>query len=99
MSKSLPWAIDYRHNPHAGRPPVSDTHVCTDMPSLQEAVAKAGRGDKLVTLFAEGEGRPCLGFTPASGRWHVASWSLAQPCGCWTVGTDGKATCRVPAET
>jgi hypothetical protein len=78
---------------------VSATHVCTDLASLTEAVAKAARGDRIITLFGDGEGHPALGFTPASGRWHVASWSMTQPCGCWTVGADGKAACRVPAET
>lgn len=78
---------------------MSETHVCTDLASLVEAVGKAGRGDKLVTLFPEGEGRPVLGFHASSGKWHVASWSLTQPCGSWTVGPDGKPSCRVPAET
>jgi hypothetical protein len=87
-----------------GKPPTGDrsvsaTHVCTDRASLTEAVAKAGRGDKIVTLFGEGEGHPLLGFRPAAGEWFVAGWSMTQPCGTWTVGADGKAQCRVPSET
>jgi hypothetical protein len=78
---------------------VSATHVCTDAASLTEAVAKAARGDRIVTAFRDDESHPLLWFNPVAGRWQVASWSLTQPCGCWTVGADGKATCRTPAET
>jgi hypothetical protein len=78
---------------------VSATHVCTDTYSLAEAVDKATRADCIITLLPEGERHPALGFSVAAGKWFVASWAVSQPCGAWTVGADGKATCRVPAET
>jgi hypothetical protein len=78
---------------------VSATFVCTDNDSLREAVDKAARPDRIVTAFDATEPHPLLGFSTHTGRWFVASWCGTQPCGVWTVGADGKPSCRVPAET
>jgi hypothetical protein len=77
---------------------VSATFVVVDHDTLDEAVMKARRPDRIITAYPDGETRPLLGFSASSGKWHVALWSMTQPCGTWTVGADGKAACRVPAE-
>lgn len=77
---------------------MSATFVAVDNDSLRHAVERAARPDRIVTAFAATETHPALGFSIVSGRWHVASWAMTQPCGCWTIGADGKAVCRVPVE-
>jgi hypothetical protein len=78
---------------------VTATYVAVDLETLQAAVARAGRTDWIVTAFEAGDLHPALGFSNTSGCWQVLSWSRTQPCGIWTVSSDGHAACRVTAET